>query len=73
LNANGLDAHNIGLVLEGLNGQQFFKNLLVHENEIDERCVTHISNLVLKKMPENLEMLRLSHCKMNWKTTQMLL
>ena len=59
--------------MEGLRKQIYFKSLVVHENEVTPEVVHHISNLVSKKLPENLEMLRLSHCKINWKTTQMLL
>jgi hypothetical protein len=73
LNHNSLEPDSLCVILEALKKQIYFKSLVVHENEVTPAVVHHISNLVSKKLPENLEMLRLSHCKMNWKTTQMLL
>jgi len=46
---------------------------MIRENDIDGNCVQEITNLVRKRQPESLEVLRLSHCKMNWKITKQLL
>lgn len=46
---------------------------MIRENDIDSNCVQEITNLVRKRPPENLEVLRLSHCRINWKITKELL
>jgi Ran GTPase-activating protein (RanGAP) involved in mRNA processing and transport len=61
------------MLLTGLLKQQGFRSLAIHENEFDSDCATTISNLLKKKPNEQLEDLRLSHCRINWKTTQQLL
>ena len=63
----------INAIIDGLNKQKYFKSLIIHENELDLLSVDKLTRLFSKKRPENLESLRISHCKMNSTITKELL
>jgi len=73
LSSNNVNAAQIKIIIDALPSLSYFKSLIVHENEIDLINLPSLGVLLNKKMPENLEHLRISHCKINWRTTQELL
>ena len=57
-------------IVDALNQQKYFKSLIIHENELNSASIEKIAKLFNKRKPENLESLRLSHCRLNTKLAQ---
>ena len=68
-----MDAHAINTILWALRNQSYFKTLAIHDNELNSKSVDELANLLRKKVPQNLDSLRISHCKMNLHDTHHLL
>lgn len=50
-----------------------FKTLSIKDNEIDEKCVDLILNLTKRRLPDQLDHLNISFCKIGWNDTEKLL
>jgi hypothetical protein len=60
-------------VLSTLSKQTHFKSLAIYDNALDLESITHLGAILKKKMPENLEDLKLSHIKATPAVTAQLL
>ena len=69
LEHNAMKPEHLNFVLDGLFKQSFFKQLIIHDNELNEESINCLEAILKKRHPENLETLRLSHCKINWAFT----
>jgi hypothetical protein len=69
LSSNNLKPALLKIIVDRLTSLTYFKSLIIHDNDIDLSVIPGLSALLKKKMPENLEHLRISNCKINWETS----
>ena len=73
LDSNGLDGNQLANICEGLCYQKEIFNLTVQGNSLNENTVEHISKLLKRKVPDNLQELHLIHVKCVWSATDALI
>lgn len=56
----------------GLNSLRYLKSLVIKHNELGDKSLDPIMNLIDKQFPDNLEVLRIISCKMNALTPTMI-